>query len=226
MKPILDKRINIFTGHFGSGKTELAINFARMIKEEHEHVAIDDLDIVNPYFRTRDAADFFAEKGIELIAPPKKLINADLPIVSPEIYRVLGNESYRLIVDAGGDKDGARALGQYHYDWKDRAPEVIFVLNANRPYVSTLEGALFTVSEIEKAARMKITCIINNTNIGKETTIADIEAGLELSLQVADKLDIPFKCTTISDHLRNEAAALNTAHDVVFIKRFMKVAWE
>ncbi len=197
-----------------------------MIREEHEHVAIDDLDIVNPYFRTRDAADFFEEKGIELIAPPKKLINADLPIVSAEIYRVLGNESYRLIVDAGGDKDGAKALGQYHYDWKDRDPEVIFVLNANRPYVSTLDGALFTIEEIEKAARMKVTCIINNTNIGKSTTISDIQTGLELSLQVAKKLDIPFKCTTISDHLHKEAAELNTEHDIVFIKRFMKVAWE
>ncbi len=223
---ILENRIHIFTGHFGSGKTELAINFAGLLRDQYEYVAIDDLDIINPYFRTRDAIEFFNEKGIELIAPPKKLIQADLPIVSAEIYRVLGDAKYRVVVDAGGDKDGAKALGQYHHDWKDLKPEVIFVLNANRPYVSTLDGALYTISEIEKAARMPITSIINNTNIGKITTLDDIKGGLELSLLLSEKLNIPLMCTTIASELKMETAEFAADNCVQYINRFMKVAWE
>ena len=223
---ILDKRINIFTGHFGSGKTELAINFAHYLKQFHAHVAIDDLDIINPYFRTRDVDEILRKNNIELIAPPKRLTMADLPVVSPEIYRVLHDEKYQVIIDAGGDRDGAKALGQYYHEWKDLQPEVIFVLNANRPYVSTLDGTLFTISEIESSARMKVTGIINNSNIGKLTTLDDIQNGLELSLQVSETLGIPLICTTISETLKEEATELAKENEVYFIKRYMKLDWE
>lgn len=223
---ILTKRIHIFTGHFGSGKTELSINFAHYLRQSHEFVAVDDLDVINPYFRTRDVDDFFRENKVELIAPPKRLTMADLPVVSPEIYRVLQDEKYQVIVDAGGDKDGAKALGQYYHDWKDLHPEVIFVLNANRPYVSTLEGALFTISEIEASARMKVTGIINNSNVGKLTTLDDVKKGYDLSLQVSEKLGIPLLCTTISDSLKDETFQFAQNHNVFYIKRFMKLDWE
>lgn len=222
----LDRRIHIFTGHFGSGKTELSINFAHYLRQTHEHVAVDDLDVINPYFRTRDVDDFFQENKIELIAPPKRLTMADLPVVSPEIYRVLHDEKYQIIVDAGGDKDGAKALGQYYHNWKDLHPEIIFVLNTNRPYVSTLEGALFTISEIEDSARMKVTGIINNSNVGKLTTFDDIKNGYELSLKVSDKLGIPLLCTTISESLKDETKHFAEGHEVFYIKRFMKLDWE
>lgn len=222
----LKGRIHIFTGHFGSGKTELSINFAQFLRQTHEFVAVDDLDVINPYFRTRDVDDFFKEKKIELIAPPKRLTMADLPVVSPEIYRVLQDEKYQVIVDAGGDKDGAKALGQYYHDWKDLHPEVIFVLNANRPYVSTLEGALFTISEIEDSARMKVTGIINNSNVGKLTTLEDIQKGQELSLRISEKLGIPLLCTTISESLKEDTIQFAERNAVFYIKRFMKLEWE
>jgi hypothetical protein len=175
-----NKKLTILSGHFGSGKTEIAINLALTERQEYEKVAINDLDIINPYYRSQDVPSIFQEYDIELISPKSRLATSDLPIVSGEIYRVLHDPRYRLIVDAGGDKDGATALGQYYHEWNDFSPELLFVLNKNRPYVSSLEGALYTVEQIEKASRLNVTGIINNSNIGIETTMQDIQAGFEL----------------------------------------------
>jgi hypothetical protein len=142
------------------------------------------------------------------------------------MYRVLHDYRYRLIVDAGGDKDGATALGQYYHEWKDLNPKLLFVLNANRPYVSTLEGALYTVEQIEKVSRLKVTGIINNSNISAETRMNDIAKGYELSKNVAEKLEIPLLYSTISSHLKKEAEEFAKTHDVVFINRFLKLPWE
>ncbi|MFJ7727947.1 hypothetical protein ACIQXV_17605 [Neobacillus sp. NPDC097160] len=220
------KKITILSGHFGSGKTEIAINLVVAERRKHEKVAINDLDIVNPYFRSRDAAGIFQQHDIELLAPKNRLAAADLPIVSGEMYRVIHDHRYRLIVDAGGDKDGAMALGQYYHEWKELRPELLFVLNGNRPYVSTEDGALYTVEQIEKASRLKVSGIINNSNIGSETTIHDIEKGYELCSSLAEKLEIPFLYSTISVHLKKEAEDFMSNHNVVFIERFMKLPWE
>ncbi|NHC39978.1 hypothetical protein G6549_08350 [Bacillus sp. MM2020_1] len=222
----LIRKITILSGHFGSGKTEIAINLALSERQKHEKVAINDLDIINPYYRTRDVASIFQQRDIELIAPKSHLATSDLPIVSGEIYRVLHDHRYRLIVDAGGDKDGATALGQYYHEWKEFSPELLFVLNKNRPYVSTLEGALYTIKQIEKASRLNITGIINNSNLGMETTMQDVQTGFELCCRVAEKLEIPFLYTTISNHLKKEAEEFADNHDVIFIERFMKLPWE
>ncbi|WP_045523125.1 hypothetical protein [Neobacillus niacini] len=221
-----NNRITILTGHFGSGKTEVAINLALNEKKIHEKTAINDLDIINPYFRSRDVSDLFQQQNIELIAPTNRLATSDLPIVSGEIYRVLHDNRYRVIIDAGGDKDGAKALGQYYHEWKELEPELLFVLNANRPYVSTLEGARDTIEQIEKAARLKVTGIINNSNIGFETSMEDIHNGYELSSSLSDMLSIPLLYTTISVDLEKDATYFAKSHPVMFIKRFMKLPWE
>ncbi|WP_342430044.1 hypothetical protein [Neobacillus sp. FSL H8-0543] len=222
----INNRITILAGHFGSGKTEIAINLALNEKKIHNHVAINDLDVINPYFRSRDVASFFQQQDIELISPNNQLATSDLPIVSGEIYRVLHDHRYKVIIDAGGDKDGATALGQYYNEWKEYNPQLLFVLNVNRPYVSTLEGALYTVRQVEAAARLKVTGIINNTNIGRETTMEDILKGYELSSNLAVELKIPLKYSTISNHLENDAQNFARDHEVMFIKRYMKVPWE
>ncbi|MDF2790415.1 MAG: hypothetical protein K0S80_3516 [Neobacillus sp.] len=222
----LIKRITILTGHFGSGKTEIAINLALNEKKLHNKIAINDLDIINPYFRSRDISNIFEQQDIELIAPATRLATSDLPIVSGEIYRVLHDYRYRVIIDAGGDKDGARALGQYYHEWKELKPELLFVLNANRPYVSTLEGARHTIEQIEKATRLRVTGILNNSNIGSETTMDDILNGYELSSKLSNLLSIPLLYTTISVDLKDEANCFAKSHQVMFIKRFMKLPWE
>ncbi|SDN11022.1 hypothetical protein [Bacillus sp. OK048] len=219
-------RITILTGHFGCGKTEIAINLALTEKKKHNKIAINDLDIINPYFRSRDVSELFEQQDIELIAPANRLATSDLPIVSGEIYRVLHDHRYRVIIDAGGDNDGAMALGQYYHEWKQLEPELLFVLNANRPYVSTLDGARYTIEQIEKAARLKVTGIINNSNIGKETSMADILSGYELSSEISNMLSIPLLYTTISVDLETEANCFAKSHQVMFIKRYMKLPWE
>jgi hypothetical protein len=221
-----NKKITILSGHFGSGKTEIAINLALAERRKHEKVAINDLDIINPYYRSRDVASLFQEHDVELISPKGPLASADLPIVSGEIYRVLHDPRYRLIVDAGGDKDGATALGQYYHEWKEQKPDLLFVLNRNRPYVGTLEGAIYTVQQIEKASRLNVTGIINNSNISMETTMGDIEGGLELCTTLAAKLKLQFLYTTISTHLKKDAENFAKNNEVVFIERYMKLPWE
>jgi hypothetical protein len=210
----------------GRGKTEIAINLALSERVRHEKVAINDLDIINPYFRSRDVSNLFRQHEIDLISPQQYLAAADLPIVSGEIYRVLHDERYHLIIDAGGDKDGATALGQYYHEWKELHPELLFVLNRNRPYVSNLEGALYTIEQIEKASRLKVTGLINNANIGGETSMDEIEKGLELSKHLSEKLRIPLLYTTISTHLKSEAEHFAEKNNVVFIQRYMKLPWE
>ena len=222
MKP----NITILAGHYGSGKTEIAINLALTDRQKYEKVAISDLDIINPYFRSRDVAHLFQQNDVELISPKNRLATSDLPIVSGEIYRVLHDSRYRIIIDAGGDKEGATALGQYFHEWKGLNPKLLFVLNCNRPYVSRLEGALDTVQQIEKATRLKVTGIINNANIGSETTMPDIQKGLVLSQSLSERLEIPLLYTTISAHLKVEAEDFAQQHKVKFIQRYMKLPWE
>lgn len=218
--------ITIVTGHFGSGKTEISINLALESRKTNTMTAIADLDIVNPYYRARDARDLFYQHEIELIAPAERLAAADLPIVPGNLGRVICAPEYKLIVDAGGDKDGATALGQFYNDWKDMKLEVLFILNANRPYVSTLEGAAETLQKIEGASRLKITGIINNTNVGSETTIQDIEKGLMLSRQLSDQLGIPFLKSMVPRHLSAESASIRSESSVEVITRYLKLPWE
>ncbi|MBT2681236.1 hypothetical protein J7E38_19795 [Bacillus sp. ISL-35] len=218
--------ITIITGHFGSGKTELSINLAIDAARKRDRVAVADLDIVNPYYRARDARDIFLEKGIELIAPAERLAAADLPIVPGDLSRVIYDPAYKLIVDAGGDKDGATALGQFYNEWNEMKPEVLFVLNANRPYVSNLEGAMDTLKKIEKASRLRITGIINNSNVGNETTVQDVANGLKLSMALSDQLGIPLVYTVLPQHLEKQAVDIEWAAPVKVISRYLKLPWE
>jgi hypothetical protein len=223
---LMINKITILTGHFGSGKTEIAINLAFQERAIHSKVAINDLDIINPYYRTRDIENVFMKHDIELIAPKGHLATADLPIVSGEIYRVLHDPAYRLIIDSGGDKDGATALGQYYNEWKQMKPEMLFVLNGNRPYVSTVEGAIETIERIEDASRLKMTGMINNTNIGSETTLEEIEKGLLLAQKVSRKTSIPVLFSTVSNELKNETVEFAKVNPVVYIQRYMRLPWE
>jgi hypothetical protein len=218
--------ITIITGHFGSGKTEISINLALEARKTNARTAVADLDIVNPYYRARDARDIFDQHGIELIAPAERLAAADLPIVPGDMGRVIYDTAYKLIVDAGGDKDGATALGQFYNDWNEMKPEVLFILNANRPYVSTLEGAVETLHKIEGASRLKITGIINNSNVGSETALQDVERGLTLSKRLSDSLGIPLLYTVVPQHLSAESAGIERESQVKVISRYLKLPWE
>jgi hypothetical protein len=220
------KRMKIITGHFGSGKTEIAINLAIKESKKYPKVALNDLDVINPYFRSRDVGEHLKKLGVELIAPKGVLATADLPIVSPEIYRVLNDKSYRVIIDVGGEKDGATALGQYYHHLKDEDYELLFIINANRPYVSSVEGVINTIRQIEAVSRLSVTGLINNTNLGcNETTLENVVLGNTISEEVSKKLNIPFLYTTLSDNLGN-SDDFDALTNIKYIKRFMTLPWE
>ena len=165
------KRLTLFAGHYGSGKTNIAVNYALHLAREGEKVCIADLDIVNPYFRTKDSAQELAQAGVELISPRFANTNVDLPALPAEAYRLVEDKSVYGIMDIGGDDRGAYALGRYVPMMKqENNYRMVFVANCYRPLTRTPEEALEVMGEIETACGLQFTCICNNSNLGTETT--------------------------------------------------------
>ena len=168
---MLHKRLTLFAGHYGSGKTNIAVNYALQLAGEGKKVCIGDLDIVNPYFRTKDSAKELEAAGIELISPQYANTNVDLPALPAENYRLVQDKSTYGIMDIGGDDRGAYALGRYTpFILEEGDYRMAFVANCYRPLTRTPEDALEIMREIENACHLPFTCIINNSNLGPETT--------------------------------------------------------
>ena len=165
------KRLTLFAGHYGSGKTNIAVNYAMKLAKEGKDVVIADLDIVNPYFRTKDSAAVLEAAGVKLISPQFANSNVDLPALPAEAYRLVQDKSIYGIMDIGGDDRGAYALGRYVPTLKEENNyRMVFVANASRPLTRTPEEALEVMREIEAACGLQFTDIINNTNLASETT--------------------------------------------------------
>ncbi len=175
-----EKRITIFAGHYGSGKTNLAVNYALWLKSRGVEVKIADLDIVNPYFRTKDSAEALAAAGIELISPAFANSNVDLPALPQELYSLVQRRDFHAVMDVGGDDRGAYALGRYTpYILEEDNYEMVFVANFYRPLTTTAEDAMEVMREIEAACGIRFTCIVNNSNLGNLTTGQDVLATAE-----------------------------------------------
>ena len=165
------KRLTLFAGHYGSGKTNIAVNYALKLAGEGKDVVIADLDIVNPYFRTKDSAAVLEKAGVKLISPQFANTNVDLPALPAEAYRLVQDRSIYGIMDIGGDDRGAYALGRYGPTLKEENNyRMIFVANAYRPLTRTPEDAMEVMREIEEACGLQFTDIINNSNLASETT--------------------------------------------------------
>ena len=165
------KRLTLFAGHYGSGKTNIAVNYALHLAAEGKRVCIGDLDIVNPYFRTKDSEQVLKNAGIDLISPQFANSNVDLPALPAEAYRLVEDRSVYAIMDIGGDDRGAYALGRYVPAIRaENDYRMIFVANCYRPLTATPEEALEVMREIEQACGLAFTDIINNSNLGEETT--------------------------------------------------------
>lgn len=177
------KRLTLFAGHYGSGKTNIAVNYAMKLAREGKRVCIADLDIVNPYFRTKDSAEELEALGIHLVSPQYANTNVDLPALPAESYRLVQDKSSFGIMDIGGDDRGAYALGRFAGAIKsENNYRMAFVVNCYRPLTSTVEGAVEIMREIEAACGLEFTCIVNNSNLGKETvakTVLDSLAFVE-----------------------------------------------
>lgn len=165
------KRLTLFAGHYGSGKTNIAVNYALHLAHEGKRVVIGDLDIVNPYFRTADSAKELEAAGVDLISSRFANSNVDLPSLPAEAYRLVEDKSTYGIMDIGGDDRGAYALGRYVPQiLQENNYRMAFVANCCRPLTRTPEEALEVMGEIEAACGLKFTCLVNNANLGSETT--------------------------------------------------------
>ena len=165
------KRVTLFAGHYGSGKTNIAVNYALLLAGEGKRVSIADLDIVNPYFRTKDSAAELETAGVRLISPQFANTNIDLPALPAEAYSLVEDRSAFAVMDIGGDDRGAYALGRYApFIREENDYRMVFVANPHRPLTRTPQEALEVMREIEAAGRLAFTDIVNNANLGYETT--------------------------------------------------------
>ena len=170
-----DKRLTLFAGHYGSGKTNIAVNYALSLAGAGKKVCIADLDIVNPYFRTKDSERELEAAGIQLISPQYANTNVDLPALPAQSYRLVQDKSVFGIMDIGGDDRGAYALGRFAPAIKaENDFRMAFVVNCHRPLTANVEDTLEIMREIEAASGLRFTCIVNNSNLGSETTVQTV----------------------------------------------------
>ena len=199
------KRVTLFAGHYGSGKTNIAVNYALHLASEGKKVCIGDLDIVNPYFRTKDSAEELTKAGVELISPQFANSNVDLPALPAEAYRLVEDKSIYAIMDIGGDDRGAYALGRYTPSiLAENNYRMAFVANCYRPLTRTPEDALEVMREIENACHLNFTCIVNNSNLGEETTPETIHASEEFILELSRISGLPLWLTTAREDIARE----------------------
>ena len=187
-----EKRVTLFAGHYGSGKTNIAVNYAIALAEEGKRVCIADLDIVNPYFRTKDSAKQLEAAGVTLISPQFANSNVDLPALPAEAYRMVQDKNIYGVMDIGGDDRGAYALGRYVPAIKEENNyRMVFVANNCRPLTTTAEEALEVMREIETACGLAFTDIVNNSNLGPETTAETVMESLEYIQQLSELSGLP-----------------------------------
>ena len=199
------KRLTLILGHYGSGKTNIAVNLAVAYKKERERVAIADLDIVNPYFRTKDSLDLLNEKGIRLIVSEYANTNLDIPALPQDMYAVTDDKGLTCILDIGGDDRGALVLGRLRPEIvRENDYEMLLVINKYRPLTATPADTLEVMREIEGAADMRFTGIVNNSNLGRETTAADVLASLPYAEEVSRLTSLPIVMTTVEKTVAKE----------------------
>lgn len=189
-----DKRIRIITGHYGSGKTEFAVNYVKRLREiSNKRVAIADLDVVNPYFRSREKETELNAMNIEVFSSELKGNSMDLPAVSPTVMGPMSNHSFDYVIDLGGDHVGARALARFSHLIDEDDYDMFFVLNANREQTSTAEGVIEHIRKIEIISKIKVTGLINNTHLVRESTKEEVLKGQELAKEVSKLTNIPIR---------------------------------
>ncbi len=219
------ERIVLIVGNYGSGKTEVAVNLAIRLAEQHR-VSIADLDIVNPYFRCREARQEMEDHGIRVIYPHGEYHAADLPIILPEIRGAILEGQDFLILDVGGDDVGARVLSSLADLLVGRACAMLQVLNARRPFTDTVAGALKIRREIEAASRLPITGLISNTHLLEQTDVATVMEGLALARAVGREAGLPVAFVIASEDHRNELPLDEIGCPVLWITRRMLPPWK
>ena len=199
------KRLTLLCGHYGSGKTNVAVNLAIHLKKQYNNLVVADLDIVNPYFRTKDSLDDFKKHGIELICSEYANTNVDIPALPADMYRLTTDKSLTAVIDVGGDDRGAYALGRLVPEIEAEGNyEMLMVINGYRPLTPDAASTIEVMREIETACKLKFTGLVNNSNVGELTTAEYVINSMEYAREVSKTSGLPIVMTTVKADLYDE----------------------
>ncbi len=218
------KRVTIFAGHYGSGKTNIAVNYALNISVTGKQTVIADLDIVNPYFRTKDASDVLSKNDIKLISSPYANTNVDTPALPAEAYSVIHNKNNHAIIDVGGDDRGALALGRFSKDiLAEDNYELLFVINKYRYLTADVPSTVEVMREIENACGIRFTGIVNNSNLGDETTAQNVIDSLSYADEVSKITGLRVKFTAVKEDIAGalKDIILEIMPIKIYVKQFL-----
>ncbi len=219
------KGIVVIVGNYGSGKTETAVNLAVNQKRAGKDVRIADLDLVNPYFRTREARDILTQMGIDVVLPPEKYLQADLPVLSPLVSGMIRRPAQLTLIDAGGDDAGAMVLAALADSFKGQSVQTVQVVNPFRPFTETIEGCLKIKSLIEKASHLTVNGIIGNANLIEETTAEHIYEGYRFVRRFSDESGRPLLFVTAMQNLMNKIDVNKFTCPVLVMDRLLVPPW-
>lgn len=199
------KRLTLLCGHYGSGKTNVAVNMAFDLKKSYDNVAVADLDIVNPYFRTKDSLEDFKERNIRLICSEYANSNLDIPALPQDMYAITDDRSMKVILDIGGDDRGALVLGRIAPKINEENDfQMLMVINKFRPLTPDVDSTVDVMREVEAASGIRFTGLVNNSNLGEETTPEDVLGSLKYAEAVSEISGLPVVLTTVKAELYGE----------------------
>lgn len=225
--PTFSKRVIVIVGGYGSGKSEVSVNLARLLAQTGSgEVSLADLDIVNPYFRSREAAAELEAFGVRSLIPPGEQTHSELPIIIPEIRAALEQKFGTLILDVGGDDVGARVLSSLADAFRPGEYEMLLVLNERRPFTADVPGALKMLTDIESSSRLRFTGIISNTHLMANTTTETVRAGLALARTVSERTGLPVRFLSIMNDLAEQFPRGEIDLPVLVLDRALIKPWE
>lgn len=220
-----DKRVRLFIGHYGSGKSEVSINYVTRLREVVDgEVALADIDVVNVYFRTREKKDLMRQLGITPIDSSIQTTTLDVPAVSAEVMRPLHDDKVNYVLDVGGDNVGGRVVGRFAEHFKSDNYDMFFVINANREKTQTANEVLGYIDAIEASSKLKVTGLVNNTHLLRETTVEDVLKGQEVAREVSKIKNIPIKYVCCIENLVDKLPK-DLDGDILPIKMYLREEW-
>lgn len=221
-----EHKLIIVIGAYGSGKSEYSINLAKDFNNKDHDIVLCDMDVVNPYFRSRDVREQFEEIGIQVVAPEGEFKHADLPMISPRIRGMILKTDRTVVLDVGGDPAGARTLGRFVPEIKKRGYELHFVVNTNRPFTSNTAEIKQMMEMIESLSTLKVTELVCNTNLMEFTDEEVVTTGVETVQKVADELSLPFNKYLVLDKFEDKIPNNIGNKERVILSYFLNKPWE